>query len=48
MPNEDKDPGKNKGWYNMKVFKETALLNYNMQETQGGSHCGILVLDKDK
>ena len=30
MPNEDKDPGKNKGWYNMKVFKETALLNYNM------------------
>ena len=48
MPNEDKDPGKNKGWYNMKVFKETALLNYNMQETQGGSHCGMLVLDKDK
>ena len=48
MPNEDKDPGKNKGWYNMKVFKETALLNYNMQESQGGSHCGMLVLDKDK
>ena len=48
MPSEDKDPGKNKGWYNMKVFKETALLNYNMQETQGGSHCGMLVLDKDK
>ena len=48
MPNEDKDPGKNKGWYNMKVFKETALLNYNMQESQGGSHCGMLVLNKDK
>ena len=48
MPNEDKDPGKNKGWYNMKVFKETALLNYNMQESQGGSHCGMLVLKKDK
>ena len=48
MPNEDKDPGKNKGWYNMKVFKETALLNYNMQETQGGSHCGMIVLNKDK
>ena len=48
MPNEDKDPGRNKGWYNMKVFKETALLNYNMQESQGGSHCGMLVLDKDK
>ena len=48
MPNEDKDPGRNKGWYNMKVFKETALLNYNMQESQGGSHCGMIVLNKDK
>ena len=48
MPNEDKDPGKNKGWYNMKVFKETALLDYNMQESQGGSHCGMIVLKKDK
>ena len=48
MPNEDKDPGKNKGWYNMKVFKETALLNYDMVEDQGGSHCGIITLKKDK
>ena len=48
MPNEDKDPGKNKGWYNMKIFKETALLDYAMQESQGGSHCGMLVLNKDK
>ena len=48
MPNEDKDPGKNKGWYNMKIFKETALLDYDMQESQGGSHCGMLVLNKDK
>ena len=48
MPNEDKDPGKNKGWYNMKVFKETALLDYAIQESQGGSHCGMLVLKKDK
>jgi len=48
MPNEDKDPGKNKGWYNMKVFKETALLNYDMVEEQGGSHCGIITLKKDK
>ena len=48
MPNEDKDPGKNKGWYNMKVFKETALLDYAMQESQGGSHCGMIVLNKDK
>ena len=48
MPNEDKDPGKNKGWYNMKVFKETALLDYAMTESLGGSHCGILVLKKDK
>jgi len=48
MPNEDKDPGRNKGWYNMKVFKETALLNYAMTEQLGGSHCGMLVLKKDK
>ena len=48
MPNEDKDPGKNKGWYNMKVFKETALLNYAITEQLGGSHCGMLVLKKDK
>tara|TARA_Y100000022_G_scaffold104709_1_gene90448 strand:- start:6 stop:479 length:474 start_codon:yes stop_codon:yes gene_type:complete len=48
MPNEDKDPGRNKGWYNMKMFKETALLDYDMQESQGGSHCGMLVLKKDK
>jgi len=48
MPNEDKSPGKNKGWYNMKLFKETALLNYDMVEEQGGSHCGMLVLKKDK
>ena len=27
MPNEDKDRNTNKGYYNMKVFKETALLN---------------------
>ncbi len=33
---------------NMKVFKETALLDYNMQESQGGSHCGMIVLKKDK
>ena len=48
MPNEDKDPGKNKGWYNMKIFKETALLNYAITEQLGGSHCGMLVLKKDK
>jgi|TARA_Y100000004_G_scaffold183241_1_gene230828 predicted O-methyltransferase YrrM len=48
MPNEDKDPGRNKGWYNMKVFKETALLNYAITEQLGGSHCGMLVLKKDK
>ena len=48
MPNEDKDPGRNKGWYNMKVFKETALLNYAITEQLGGSHCGMLVLRKDK
>jgi len=48
MPNEDKDPGKNKGWYNMKVFKETALLDYAMTESLGGSHCGMLLLKKDK
>ena len=48
MPNEDKDPGKNKGYYNMKVFKETALLDYAMQEELGGSHCAIITLKKDK
>ena len=48
MPNEDKSPGKNKGWYNMKLFKETALLDYAMTETLGGSHCGMLLLKKDK
>tara|TARA_B100000073_G_scaffold217775_1_gene181104 strand:- start:19 stop:489 length:471 start_codon:yes stop_codon:yes gene_type:complete len=48
MPNEDKDPGRNKGWYNMKVFKETALLNYAITEQLGGSHCGMLMLKKDK
>ena len=48
MPNEDKDPGKNKGWYNMKLFKETALLDYAMTESLGGSHCGMLLLKKDK
>ena len=48
MPNEDKDPGKNKGYYNMKIFKETALLDYAMQEELGGSHCAIITLKKDK
>ena len=48
MPNEDKSPGRNKGWYNMKLFKETALLDYAMTETLGGSHCGMLLLKKDK
>jgi predicted O-methyltransferase YrrM len=48
MPNEDKSPGRNKGWYNMKLFKETALLDYAMTESLGGSHCGMLVLKKDK
>tara|TARA_R100000030_G_scaffold88266_1_gene72154 strand:- start:78 stop:542 length:465 start_codon:yes stop_codon:yes gene_type:complete len=48
MPNEDKSPGRNKGWYNMKLFKETALLDYAMTESLGGSHCGMLLLKKDK
>ena len=26
MPNEDEDPGRNKGWYNMKVFNILAAL----------------------
>ena len=30
MPNEDKSPGRNKGWYNMKLFKETALLDLSL------------------
>ena len=48
MPNEDKDPGKNKGWYNMKIFKETTIENYDIVEQLGGSHCGMLTLKKDK
>tara|TARA_B100001013_G_C24308231_1_gene323629 strand:+ start:55 stop:519 length:465 start_codon:yes stop_codon:yes gene_type:complete len=48
LPNEDKDPGKNKGYYNMKVFKETALLSYAMVEELGGTHCAIIALKKDK
>ena len=44
----EQDPGKGKGYYNMKVFKETALLDYAMQEELGGSHCAILTLKKDK
>ena len=32
----------------MKVFKETALLDYAMQEELGGSHCAIITLKKDK
>ena len=44
----EQDPGKGKGYYNMKVFKETALLDYAMQEELGGSHCALITLKKDK
>ena len=44
----EKDKNKNKGYYNMKVFKECAIENYDIKERQGGSHCAILTLNKDK
>ena len=44
----EKDKNKNKGYYNMKVFKECAVENYDIKERQGGSHCAILTLNKDK
>jgi hypothetical protein len=48
LPNEEKDPGRNKGWYNMKVFKETSFLNYDMTTKTGGTHCVLAELNKDK
>ena len=43
-----KYPGKNKGWYNMKVFKETSLLDYDITTKTGGTHCVLAELKKDK
>jgi predicted O-methyltransferase YrrM len=48
LPNEIKYPGKNKGWYNMKVFKETSLLDYDITTKTGGTHCVLAELKKDK
>ena len=48
LPNEEKYPGKNKGWYNMKVFKETSLLDYDITTKTGGTHCVLAELKKDK
>ena len=48
LPNEEKDPGRNKGWYNMKVFKETSFLNYDITTKTGGTHCVLAELNKDK
>ena len=47
IPGEE-NKNTNKGYYNMKAFKETALLDYAMQEKLGGSHCAMLTLKKDK
>ena len=44
----EKDKNTNKGYYNMKVFKETTIENYDIVEQLGGSHCGMLTLKKDK
>jgi hypothetical protein len=44
----EKDRNTNKGYYNMKAFKETAILNYDIVEELGGSHCAMLTLKKDK
>jgi len=48
LPNEAKDPGRNKGWYNMKVFKETSLLTYDITISTGGTHCVLAELKKDR
>ena len=44
----EKDKNTNKGYYNMKAFKQCALEKYDMIQHVGGSHCAILVLKKDK
>ena len=47
LPNEEKYPGKNKGWYNMEVFKKTSFLNYDITTKTGGTHCVLAELNKD-
>jgi hypothetical protein len=42
------DRNTNKGYYNVKYLKQCALLNYDMDEKLGGSHCIMLTLKKDK
>jgi predicted O-methyltransferase YrrM len=44
----NKNKNENKGEYNMKYFKKSALENYNITQRTGGSHCAILDLNKDK
>lgn len=44
----EKDKNTNKGYYNMKVFKECVIEQYDIIEQLGGSHCGMLTLKKDK
>ena len=38
----------NKGYYNMKAFKQCAIEQYDIIQHTGGSHCAILTLKKDK
>lgn len=47
LPNEEKYPTKNKGWYNIEIFKKASLLKYDIRIKTGGTHCGLLELNKD-
>ena len=44
----EKDKNTNKGYYNMKAFKQCAIEQYDIIQHTGGSHCAILTLKKDK
>ena len=47
LPDEEKYPGRNKGWYNMETFKKASFLKYDIRIKTGGTHCGLVELNKD-